>query len=373
MKGKLQVVYIVMLIIGLAVLGFFRARIVYRGNEVKYAKIFLVMLPFLVVSAGRYMVGRDYLPYTVSYYDFGNGSVGREWEILGTAVIQIARLFQSRHLIIVLYAVLFCGITFMYIEDQSINKGFSLLLLVLSGTYFESLTMMRQSVSTAIFIYVSKYAFEKQYKKFVFGIIIASFFHKTALVYMAVFLIFILLNKLLEKHEKKIKLVCLVLLASSTVYTVFLRNIIYAFALKFKFYYRAFQSVYDHGNYSISLLLAAVPIFLVMSLAEIYARERTETENRKMSMYYLVCFLGAWSAVLLPIIPNGERIVHLFTPLEIVSLPYVILHIGWRKKALGKIVRFFCTLAVVLCLTVTTYHYYYANNTVDVFPYQFIW
>lgn len=365
-------VYVIMLLTGLVITGLFRARIVYKGREVKYAKAAIVMFPFLIVSAGRYMVGRDYTAYTVSYYNLGNGDVGREWEILATLVIRIARIFQTPHLMIAIYALLFCGITFMYIKDQSIHCGFSVLLLVLSGTYFESLTMMRQSISTAMFIYASKYLVERQYKKYIIIMIVASFFHKTAFVYLVVGFMFFWSDKLFKRYEKKIKLVFFALLAFSTNYTMFLRNIIYDFALKFKYYNRTFNSVYDHGNYSGSLLLATVPVFLVMSLAIIYSKDRDEKANKKMSLYYLVCFLGAWTAMLLPIIPNGERIVHLFTPMEIVSLPYAVRRIELRKTAVGKFVRPICVLVVILCLAVTTYHYYYTNNAVDAFPYQFI-
>ena len=145
-----------------------------------------------------------------------------------------------------------------------------------------------------------------------------------------------------------------------------MRDILYRLSLYFGFYNKAFFSIYDTGKTSGSLLVMTIFTFILALVSN------GEKEDKLYLVYYSACFSAAFCALIKSIIPNGERIIELWLPVEILSIPYFVSRLFHNKtknqKLLQNIVYFF----VFIVLFSVDIYYYYISDTVNVFPYQFV-
>lgn len=171
-------------------------------NEVKNKIIFFILFMF---AALRYNVGWDYPQYYILGTKFNyleNIDIGNDWvnyyfylrlEPLNKVLYKITWFFGEPQLIIVLYAI----ITLVFIKEgiKNIKSNYVVYIWLFYYTfpifYLLDLNYMRQGVSASIIFYAVKYI-PKNKIKYVFWVIIASLFHKTALM----MLVLIIINKI---------------------------------------------------------------------------------------------------------------------------------------------------------------------------------
>lgn len=362
-------VYITVTLISIMLAYKCPAKIKLNGKKIDCAWLLISSFPFFLISAFRYDVGTDYMSYISSYFIYGGG-VGRKSELFSVFILKIAQFMDNPYIIIFIHSAIFCFFVFGAISDQSENRCFSILLISLSGFFFESFNIIRQASATAVFLYSLKYLQQDKISKkniaqYMFGICSAILLHKTAFLYLVFTCIFYLISCLCRKGTKKLKFVSIVIILLLPHFIKMLRNILFYLSSYFGYYNKAFYSVYDTGKTSGSLLVMTIPVF-VLALFSDY-----QENDKKYLLYYSACYSAVFCALIKSIIPNGERIIELWLPVEILSIPYFVNRLPGKLKnnKLFQRVVYFVIFAVLFSVSI---YYYYFSNTVNAFPYQFI-
>lgn len=319
----------------------------------------LVAMPFLLISILRYNVGKDYMGYVTNYFYVGTD--GRD-ELIFSLIIKLANRLNTPHFVAAAWGVIFCLFMFCTIYRLSENKVMSVVLLLLTGFFFMSLSAMRQGAATATVLFAFSYLRKKDYIKFYIFVVFASMMHSTSIVYAVIPLILLFLENTSLKKQNKFKKIFIVACAIIYLQSSNIRTFMIFIAFKFDFYAKAFNSIYDTGNLSGSFLFYTVPFFLICLISSSIDKE----ESLEFNCYWLCAALAMLSTVLMPIIPNAERIIYLFLPVEIVSVPFITNRIS--KKRL----RYLSLFILFITSFTAFYVFHITNDTYSVMEYHFI-
>lgn len=178
----------------------------YKEQKLKIAFLTIIALAIpIIIGAIRYFVGADYQSY-IYIYENRNGMELKEvftynWEILFSIIIKIADILNDYQYmfaiisfltIIVLYATI-------YNYKEKLSLGF-MFFLYLFLYYTASFNIIRQALAVVIVSYSYKFIINRNLKKFLLTVLIASFFHTTALVFLPFYLI-------CDKNETRRKII----------------------------------------------------------------------------------------------------------------------------------------------------------------------
>ena len=183
-----------------------------KKEKQKSDKIKIVFFTFLglgiltLISGLRYKVGTDYNNYLDYYFVYSvldfKDIIKYANELLFIVVIKIAYFFQEPQIMFGIMAFITIYITYRAILSQkekiSITLTFALYIFLY---YMYSLNIIRQALAIAIVLYSYKYILQRDLKKFILTIIIATLFHTTALFFFPFY--FVSPNK--NEKEKKLK------------------------------------------------------------------------------------------------------------------------------------------------------------------------
>lgn len=333
-------------------------RIVYSKINLKVLKAILYSIPFVIVSGNRAAsVGTDYRAYAIAYYELGNLSRGREFEILGTYVIKIANAFNSPLFIIWFYTITICVGMMYFILNNSHNVIFSIFLFYITGYFNWSLNIMRQTLATVIvFIFLQALFNSFSIKNrliFLVGIFIAALFHKTALLYL-IFAFFP--YNLFRKKFKYFMLILPILPFLS--YSI--REVMIIVSQKINFYYKYFNNFYDQQTYTGSLIFASIVCMLPILLTY---KEWKDQQNQKLIVLAFFQYISLVFSLIANIIPNNSRITFLFYPIAIIAIPEFM---TLMTKSIKRIVF---TIIVVL-LVLFYWNSFYVGNWGETFPFK---
>lgn len=144
--------------------------------------IYLFLLWFIM--GFRYMIGWDYQSYMNLFYYVNWGDLYPEITFIALAVILRDFGFNYQALFVLYSMLLFF---FLYIAIKNYTKSsriflFALILFFLTPILFwNSLSVIRQSVSVMIFFWASKYIISRELIKYLLAIAFASLWHLSAL------------------------------------------------------------------------------------------------------------------------------------------------------------------------------------------------
>lgn len=337
----------------------------YDSKQIKFKAIgkfnsnFFLFFSFLVlfiVSGLRYNVGTDYVLYNKmqipiildlkepDYWQVTNYEIGFQY------LVKLANtLFNNTILFFVIVAVIFIFFMYKFIKENSLSTGISVYIFITSYFYNFSFNVMRQALATSIFIYSIKYIEQKNFKKYFILICFATLFHWASLIYIPLYF-------LLEKKWNNT--VQMFLIFISLIFQNVIRNILLFVSLKLGFYSSYFGGSLDTGD--------KLPFFIILIISLIYAYRLffIKKNTCKDNIYSNLEFLSILVAVNGSIIPTGYRVMYMFFPVVIVSIPY------WYAKTRGnKFSRlYFCILLVSLL-----FYYIYmvpVHNYGETLPYQ---
>ena len=166
-----------------------------KRDKQKYGKIKIIFytiigLGILILISGlRYNVGTDYNNY-LDYYivysvlDFKDIILNAN-ELLFILVIKIAYIFQQPQIIFEIIAFFTIYITYKAILTQKEKISITLAFALYTFLYYMySLNIIRQALAIAIVLYSYKYILQRDFKRFLLMIIIATLFHTTALFFL---------------------------------------------------------------------------------------------------------------------------------------------------------------------------------------------
>lgn len=179
------------LALSLSVLG----RVAYTRQKIRpvgYAtpsflgwEIVAALFLFSLVSGLRWQVGVDHLNYLSAYIDATNG-VYAGISGLEPGFFYLTKLFADLdvHFFFYFGFIALLQIYFFYRSFNSERYLFPFLgaLVILGSQYLDWMNGMRQALAATIFVYSTKFIFERRLFSYIVAIVCASLFHKSALV-----------------------------------------------------------------------------------------------------------------------------------------------------------------------------------------------
>lgn len=148
---------------------------------------FLSFLPVFITSALRYQVGVDYMSYRWLFELVAQGRdihAEKGYRLLNEAV----RLYTHEpQWIFVITALISLGLLFWGIYKYSPSPAMSIFLLVTMGYLFSSFNILRQYIAIALIFVALKLIKENRFLPFVFVVLAAMLFHKTAIIMIPMF------------------------------------------------------------------------------------------------------------------------------------------------------------------------------------------
>ena len=166
-------------------------------NDKKFKIVFLTIIGLaipILIGAIRYYVGTDYEAYIYIYdktivIPFGE-LIMQKTEVLFSIIIKIISIFNDPQVMFgvmsFLTVIIFYISIFNYKEKLSLGFMFFLYLFI---HFTSSFNLIKQAIAAVIIVYSYKFIFEKNVKKFIIVVLIASMFHISALLFLPFYFI----------------------------------------------------------------------------------------------------------------------------------------------------------------------------------------
>lgn len=319
-----------------------------RRLTVKDFWLILSALPFFIVAAIRYNVGTDY--HTYIRLQIPEIMRGVTWRVeflyrqlvkFGMSLGDVQWVFVITHLLIIFFV-------WKAIKEQSVHLGWSVFVFMFGTFYNNSLNLMRQFVGMAICLYGIKYILNKDFKRYLITVGIASLFHRTALLLLPLYFI----------TEIKINWIWSLLGTAFCLFiSPFLRRIMVYSSNIIGLYYNYFNDIrYDINNTQYDFIIFEVIILVICLYCSFYPNIRNtnsfvDGEDRKRNIYIWFQTIATVIACLSRIIPNSTRIILLTSMMQIIYVPYFIY--SFKNKKTRRFIGFsFLCIFILLFIRV---------------------
>lgn len=304
-------------------------------NRLCLMGIFLILF---LCSALRFDIGNDYRQYTQTAHEaFVGGYVvtepGFNW------LVRIIYTLAGGEYYEFVFAV-FAFVTLVFFlkafYEQSVDFSFSFFLFMTLGLYFQTYNTVRYYLALAIALYAMRYVLNKDYLKFIFWILLASFFHKSVLITIPVYWA-------ASYAWKKWMIVSGVLFSVGC----FLgKGIILKIALWF---YPSYENtIYLEGGTS---PISIVRGLLVLGLYLWYQKQcAAESEDRELRLYAQLNLLSVVVCVFFSFLPVITRIAYYFSVTQLLMLPKIVY--GIKEEKLRRNIKWIIIIACVIYFAV---------------------
>lgn len=293
----------------------------YLHNKKKNEKIFLILsfLTLFLLSSFRYGIGIDYIHiYVKKFYLISNGIYN--WDIGAIAICKLVNLFSNDY--IYFFAIsAFITLFFIYktIVELSDSSPICLFLFVISGEYIMSYNAVRQYIAIALFVYSLKFILRKDFRRYLFYIILASTMHSSAIFLLPLYF----LNRI-EPNKKN----HLVFLLSAIALLPLFSTVFYSILglTKYSFYLESSYNSYD-PTYS---ELITFSIIYITSLI-FYNKCKDDQKYRLLLNFELVSLIIALLSFKIIL---AYRVIFYFRFIQILMLVTISKHIKNKKNRL---------------------------------------
>ena len=328
----------------------------------KFFSFLGMIVPPLFVSTFRYNVGVDYKNYEL-YYNIINFQSRYSVDVLtfesGFIFINkiAALLFNSSRGFFFLSSLTFLLFSFIGIirYKEKISMPLSIMIFLVFF-YSPSFNGIRQLIAVSIVFFALKYAFEKRIWKYLIFIIIASFFHRTALICL---LLYFLVPSSKEKY-KDIDLKFDIVIAFFIILTPFIGSVLKYLQQFIPLINRYSSYISATGDKNVYFLLYILPPLLILLL---YKKNYLKDDIKNLFYIRLMIlqipfqFLGAY-------VPFLDRLSLYVSISQLITLPRLVNIVSKDNK---KIIELFIVLWYIFYYCVV-YIYLNANG---VYPYTF--
>lgn len=303
-------------------------------------------LPLFLIAALRYGVGTDYFNYIRVYEWIKEGVFYKEY-LYNAINMLVIWLDWNVQWVFVICAFLFLGFSYSAIFRDSPYPLLSIFLLVAMTHYFAFLNIMRQMVGAAILLYGLQYIEQRNLKKYILCVALATGFHFTCILFIILYWSY---NVKLTPKKAMILSVMLLLCGN------YLKEIFYSIISKTTLSWYI-GSKYDTGTVGYVYIMVQIAILgLVMW---------SYTSLPKYRIYFTIQTINLWLAFFSGRIVLVERFRYLFGFPAIILIPLAIGNIKQRD------LRFLMVISIVVLFTVYGYHVTTSGNN-GVLPYIFI-
>ena len=330
-------------------------------------KTFLVisfLLLALVAGLRNNTVGIDTFQYyknfkvisNLSFTEFGNLRYEYGFSLLCKLLSYISLNPQILIFITSLF-INFCVMRFIYLNSK--NVSFSVYVYILLNYYFSYMNIMRQAIAIAIILLFFEYLKKDEKIKFIIGVILASFFHFSAIVCLS----FVFLEKI--KYKKSYKYI---IIPVFLILFIFGRDLFILISKNSDRFSGYIGSEFDVSNYFGALINFVVSILILFF--GIYVKRYDKDDNNKNNKEWMLCFklmiCYAAFALLEMRVSIFNRITPYFSVFTLIWIPNNLLKIKVSRD------RFFTSFSIfILLLLYCLIIIIYRPNWYGVYPYQF--
>ncbi len=330
----------------------------YGMNKMVHNKIverimsFIIFSMLFIVSALRFYVGTDYGVYLRTYSNIENIIYDGEGMEIGYIYLNklTKYILGGEYTIFIVTSLIITGLVYITVIKFSLDPILSLILFMCIGGYVDSFNIIRQSISIAMVFFAYRYCETRI--QWIIPIIVASLFHKTAILVIPFFLI----SKLnLRKKDYLIILsigIFLYLIYGSTV--SYITNFIGGFE-----HYQNSKFVTEGANPIRTFIGISILIFCSIGYSEI-------CKNKKAQFAFSMLIFSTLFSLFMIKGKIFARVVGYFDIFQILLIPYVISNI---KQIIIKKYIIFINVMIIGC---TSFYFYYTviTNQADVIPYR---
>ena len=332
-----------------------------RGSLLRRSCLFLIALILMVPAILRQETGNDYLRY-VEFFHLASidayvpTEAGFNW--LAKAVYGLCG-YENYLLLFAIYAVMTILAMLAVIRQQAENFCFSFFLFMMFGYYFQSFNTMRYYFALSLSLLAMTCLLRRQYAGFVILVLLASLFHKTALITL-------LLYPVAARRWKKRELAAgavpglAVLLLHEKAMELLLSL------------YPSWEGTVDlAAGTSISWVNIAKCLAVLLLAYYVRADEDPDTfRGRQLVMYRNSAYIGLLLYVFGWFIPEVSRICYYLTFTQIFYLPMLLSGLpeteqGRRQKKLLTILVIAAALVFFALFLRTAY-----RDTIKILPYK---
>ena len=323
-----------------------------RRQMVNVISCIIIFTMLFVVSAIRLNVGNDYLNYVefmhLVYY---NAYVPTEAGFNALTYLIYALCGFENYLLVFAcfsFATVYFFMKGIYRQSEWFTMSFALFMLL--GYYFQSLSTVRYYLALGMALYSIKYVISKDWPRFVFIVIVASLFHKSALVVL-------LLYGLAQLNWKRWMYL---LLLTAGVSCLFLSDIYLKIVV---FLYPSYENTeYLSGGTSVANIVRCAAV-LAFSLW-LY---RDNIQNNRTYKFYFVCNVMALVLYVFgSFLPVISRIGYYLNVTQILFIPALL-------KCIKDDRKYKLAVAAVTIISVIYFAMYMkgaADDGVRILPYQ---
>ena len=320
--------------------------------------IFLAIFVLVLLSGLRDMtVGTDTGAYVYFFDLFKMTKELNLWDYLsepGYKVVQyLASFFSSSYTsLLIVTAIIPCCLYVLTIKRYAINPIFSFAVFLLLGFYIFHFNGARQGIALSVFFFSIRYIIDREFKRFLYCIIIGFVFHKSILACFPVYFIF----------NKKFSFKWILFVALSFVVLMFsLGSIVEFLSVNVDSRYSGYAQSGDGGGGVQVLFISFICLWLLFCkrINEI----NSSFYNGILMMIFIASCIGIMSYIL-KINPSGIlRLTVYFTQFVIFALPVSIA--SFKDKPLRRLIGLIWLIIMIVYFCSTTM--FFSN----LYPYRF--
>ena len=332
-----------------------------RGSLLRRSCLFLIALILMVPAILRQETGNDYLRY-VEFFHLASidayvpTEAGFNW--LAKAVYGLCG-YENYLLLFAIYAVMTILAMLAAIRQQAENFCFSFFLFMMFGYYFQSFNTMRYYFALSLSLLAMTCLLRRQYAGFVILVLLASLFHKTALITLLLYPVAVRRWKKRELAAGVVPGLAVLLLHEK------------AMELLLSLYPSWEGTVDLAAGTSISWVNIAKCLAVLLLAYYVKADEDPDTfRGRQLVMYRNSAYIGLLLYVFGWFIPEVSRICYYLTFTQIFYLPMLLSGLpetekGRRQKKLLTILVIAAALVFFALFLRTAY-----RDTIKILPYK---
>jgi len=260
--------------------------------------IFILLFIILIAGTREAQLGTDYYNYLTFYnYILDHGRVGSFFKENEIGWDYLNLTFGQANIPAGIFFGLVSGITWFFFIKGSYKFQFLLPLMfffvISSGFFLWTFNGIRQSIAIMIFFYAIRFLIEKKPLHYLFWILIASFFHKSVIIVLP----FYFITKITFKQKfVAVLYIISIFLAGNGWFMSKLTDIIILISSKVDIL-ASYMAYLDTNTYAINNERTSsglgVLLRIITTLYILYKSDYVLTKQPKLTIYYILFFIGA--------------------------------------------------------------------------------
>ena len=315
-------------------------------EDISFIFAFIVLA---FISLIRDDLGCDYESYLIHIKNIQYGFTNYMEIGFQTSIHILSRIDENPRFIIIIFSIITCYFFTKAIWDQSNDVLFSTFIFISWGYYFLSFNTIRNFFALSLAIFSIKNIINKKYFQFVFLIILASLFHKSALFCLPIYYL-----ATFRYGKNQLPIIVLILLVC-----IMLPNQIRE--LMFLLYPGYEGTAYDANRVS---WLNVLRSFSVVALCIFYFRYIKDDDKIRfyynLNLFSLIYYIGLYWT------PEASRLGFYMNSTSIILLPLILSKIKNKKmKFIIKLMIVVFSLSLFYLMLLEFY-----SSTVRLLPYK---